>query len=78
MDKITDEVYTYMLDDIQREILRARNKFNSIVKHLEEHPTTARFKAETARNTVAKLKEVLGEIDELPVLPVEYKDGRNA
>ena len=76
MEKITDEVYTYMLDDIQREILRARNKFNTIEQHLSNHATTARFAAEKARNTIAKLKEVLSEIDDLPVLPVEYKDGR--
>lgn len=73
MDKITDEVYSYMLDDIQSEILRARNKMNSIVTHLENHPTTARVWRQDASNIVDKMKAILHDIDELPALPVEAK-----
>lgn len=65
---ITDDVYQYMLDDIQREVLRARNKMEDIVKHLYMHPTVARFGHTKAKELLEKMREVTHEIDDLPDL----------
>lgn len=65
---MSDELYNYMVDDIQKEVLRARNKMEDVVKHLENHPTTARLSAGKAREILEKMREVTREIDELPYL----------
>jgi len=65
---MTDAVYTYMLDEIQGEVLRARNRMEDVVKHLEAHKTTARFGAERARQLLESMREVTRGIDDLPAL----------
>jgi len=65
---MSDELYNYMADDIQKEVLRAQNKMEDVVKHLENHPTTARFGASKAKEILEKMREVTREIDELPYL----------
>lgn len=66
--KITNEVYDYMLDDIQKGVLRARNKMEDVVKHLESHPTAARLYTPKARDLLERMRSITREIDELPAL----------
>lgn len=67
-EKITDEVYQYMLDDAQKEVLRARNRMETIVNHLKHHPTTARFGAERARDITERMRQITKDMDELPYI----------
>ena len=75
---INDDIYNYMVDDIQREVLRARNKMEDVVKHLNMHPTPARFKFAKAQELCEMLRTFTVELDELPYFETELTKANEA
>lgn len=65
---MTDDVYTYMLDEIQGELLRAKIRMNDIVKHLKNHATPARLATSDAEEIWELIASASRKIDGLPYL----------
>lgn len=68
---MTDEVYQYMLDEIQGDLYRAKSRMLDINKYLASHDTIARLKSGDAGEIVKKIIEIIHEIDQLPDLPAK-------
>lgn len=76
MTLITNEVYDYMLDDIQRSTMRSVSKMNDVVEHLKlqagETATLAKYAA-AAVEIQDGLRLVAAKIDQLPALGVDLE-----
>jgi hypothetical protein len=77
MSLITNEVYDYMLDDIQRSTMRSISKMNDIVAHLKLQSgavVTVEKYASKAAEVQNLLKQAATMIDELPALGIDLEE----
>lgn len=76
MTLITNEVYDYMLDDVQRSAMRSISKMNDVVDHLKLQ-AGANVKIEAyigkAESVQTLLRRAAKEIDELPALGADLE-----
>lgn len=76
MTLITNEVYDYMLDDVQRSTMRSVSKMNDVVEHLKLQASADGRIAEyiqKAEGVQVLLKQAATQIDELPALGADLE-----
>lgn len=76
MTLITNEVYDYILDDVQRSTMRSVSKMNDVTEHLklQAGETTALAKYAAAASEIQDgLRLVAAKIDQLPALGVDLE-----
>lgn len=73
MTLITNEVYDYMLDEIQANAVAGEEKMKTIIEHLKLQPTKAANYASVAEEVQTLLRRAAVKIDELPALGADLE-----